>query len=117
MFKQKSFKFNNTVHTDGFNIALEFVRRYLEGQKCKPENKASISDLYIDDVGVETFHDKRIVVCEPGKRDLLYFGNKKTDQELAMVPQNETEQQRNSRVMTQDKKNKWLRMTQMSWYL
>ncbi|KAL0211084.1 hypothetical protein P9112_009382 [Eukaryota sp. TZLM1-RC] len=117
MFKQKSYKFNNIIHTDGFNIAVEFVRRDLEGQKCKPDNKASISDLYIDDVNVDTFQDKRIVVCDPGKRDVLYFGSRKTDRELAMVPQNETEQQRNSRVMNQDKKYKWLRMTQMSWSL
>ncbi|KAL0215754.1 hypothetical protein P9112_007938 [Eukaryota sp. TZLM1-RC] len=34
-----------------------------------------------------------------------------------MVPEHETEQQRNSRVMNQDKKYKWLRMTQMSWSL
>ncbi|KAL0215480.1 hypothetical protein P9112_007664 [Eukaryota sp. TZLM1-RC] len=109
MFKNKIYKFNNIIHTDGFNIAVEY--------KCKPDNKASISDLYIDDVDVDTFQGKRIVVCDPGKRDLLYFGSKKTDQELAMVPEHETEQQRNSRVMNQDKKYKWLRMTQMSWSL
>ncbi|KAL0225680.1 hypothetical protein P9112_013004 [Eukaryota sp. TZLM1-RC] len=85
--------------------------------KCKPDNKAGISDLYIDDVDVDTFQDKRIVVCDPGKRDLLYLGSRKTDEELAMVPEHETEQQRNSRVMNQDKKYKWLRMTQMSWSL
>ncbi|KAL0210748.1 hypothetical protein P9112_009046 [Eukaryota sp. TZLM1-RC] len=34
-----------------------------------------------------------------------------------MVPEHETEQQRNSRVMNQDKKYKWLRKTQMSWSL
>ncbi|KAL0225694.1 hypothetical protein P9112_013018 [Eukaryota sp. TZLM1-RC] len=117
MFKHQSSKFNNIIHTDGFNIAVEFVRRDLQGQKCKPDNKASISDLYIDDVDVDDFQDKRIVVCDPGKRDLLYFGSKKTDEELAMVPEHETEQQRNSRVMNQDKKFKWLRMTQMSWSL
>ncbi|KAL0216506.1 hypothetical protein P9112_008690 [Eukaryota sp. TZLM1-RC] len=71
----------------------------------------------IDDVDVDTVQDKRIVVCDPGKRDLLYFGSKKTDEELAMVPEHETEQQRNSRVRNQDKKYKWLRMTQMSWSL
>ncbi|KAL0226237.1 hypothetical protein P9112_013561 [Eukaryota sp. TZLM1-RC] len=113
MFKQKSYKFNNIIHTDGLNIAVEFVRRDLQGQKCKPDNKASISDLYIDDIDVDAFQDKRIVVCDPGKRDLLYLGSKKTDQELAMVPEHETEQQRNSRVMNQDKKYKWLRMTQI----
>ncbi|KAL0206674.1 hypothetical protein P9112_001981 [Eukaryota sp. TZLM1-RC] len=117
MFEQKNFKFNNIIHTDGFNIALEFVRQYLQGQKCKPDNKARISDLYIDDDDVDTFQHKRIVVCDPGKRDLLYFGSKKTDEELAMVPEHETEQQRNSGVMNQDKKYKWLRMTQMSWSL
>ncbi|KAL0205218.1 hypothetical protein P9112_000525 [Eukaryota sp. TZLM1-RC] len=56
-------------------------------------------------------------ISNPGKRDLFYFGSKKTDQELAMVPKHETEQQRNSRVMNQDMKCKWLRMTQMSWSL
>ncbi|KAL0223901.1 hypothetical protein P9112_003291 [Eukaryota sp. TZLM1-RC] len=121
IFKQKSYKFNNIIQTDGFNIAVEFVRRDLQGQKCKPDNKASISDLYIHDVDVDVdvdaFQDKRIVVCDPGKRDLLYFGSKKTDEELAVVPQNDTEQQRNSWVMNQDKKYKWLRMTQMSWSL
>ncbi|KAL0208667.1 hypothetical protein P9112_011254 [Eukaryota sp. TZLM1-RC] len=114
MVKQRNYKFNNIIHTDGFNIAVEYVRRDLQGQKCKPDNKASISDLYIDDVDVDTFQGKRIVVSDPGKRDLLYFGSKKTDQELAMVPEDETEQQRNSRVMNQDKKFKWLRKTQMS---
>ncbi|KAL0206867.1 hypothetical protein P9112_012578 [Eukaryota sp. TZLM1-RC] len=117
MFKQKIYIFNNIIHTDGFNIAVEFVRQDLQGQKCKPDNKARISDLYIDDVDVDTFQGKRIVVCDPGKRDLLYFGSKKTDQELTMVPEHETEQQRNSRVMNQDKKYKWLRMTQMFWSL
>ncbi|KAL0222724.1 hypothetical protein P9112_002114 [Eukaryota sp. TZLM1-RC] len=34
-----------------------------------------------------------------------------------MVPEHETEQQRNTRVINQDKKYKWLRMTQMSWSL
>ncbi|KAL0223872.1 hypothetical protein P9112_003262 [Eukaryota sp. TZLM1-RC] len=85
MFKQKSYKFNNIIHTDGLNIAVEFVRQDLQGQKCKTDNKASISDLYIDDVDVDTFQDKLIVVCDPGKRDLSYFGSKKTDQQLAMV--------------------------------
>ncbi|KAL0218693.1 hypothetical protein P9112_004346 [Eukaryota sp. TZLM1-RC] len=117
MFKQKIYKFNNIFHTDGFNIAVEFGARILEGQKCQPHNKASISDLYIDDVDVDTFQDKRIVVCDHRKRDLMYFGSGKTDQELAMVPEDETEQQRNSRVMNQDKKFKWLRMTQMTWSL
>ncbi|KAL0204707.1 hypothetical protein P9112_000014 [Eukaryota sp. TZLM1-RC] len=46
MFKKKSYKFNNIIHTDGFNIAVEFVRRDLQGQKCKPDNKVSISDIY-----------------------------------------------------------------------
>ncbi|KAL0216376.1 hypothetical protein P9112_008560 [Eukaryota sp. TZLM1-RC] len=113
MFNQKIYKFNNIIHTDAFNNAVEF-RRDLQGQKCKPVNKASISDLYIHDVDVDTLRDKRIVVCDPGKRDLLYFGSKKTDQELAMVPEHETEQQRYCWVMNQDKKYKWLRMTQMS---
>ncbi|KAL0223583.1 hypothetical protein P9112_002973 [Eukaryota sp. TZLM1-RC] len=117
MFKQKSYKFNDIIHTDGFKIAVEFVRQGLQGQKCKPGNKASISNLYIDDVDVDIFQGILIVVCDPGKRDLLYFGSKKTDEELAMVPEHETEQQRNSRVMNQDKKYKWLRMTQMSWSL
>ncbi|KAL0208564.1 hypothetical protein P9112_011151 [Eukaryota sp. TZLM1-RC] len=107
MFKKKSYKINNIIHTDEFNIAVEFVRQDLQGQKCKPDKKASVSDLYIDDGDVDTFQGKRIVVCDPGKRDLLYFGSKKT----------ETEQQRNSRVMSQDKKFKWLRMTQRSWSL
>ncbi|KAL0223705.1 hypothetical protein P9112_003095 [Eukaryota sp. TZLM1-RC] len=112
--KHKSYNiFNNIIHTDGFNIAVEFVRRDLQGQKCKPDNKASVSDLFIDDVDVDTLLGKRIVVCDPGERELLYFGSKKTDQELAIVPEDETEQQRNSRVMNQDKKYKWLRMTQM----
>ncbi|KAL0223276.1 hypothetical protein P9112_002666 [Eukaryota sp. TZLM1-RC] len=71
MFKQKSYKFNIIIHTEGFNIAIEFVRQDLQCQKCKPDNKASISDLYIDDVDVDTFQGKRIVVCDPGKRDLL----------------------------------------------
>ncbi|KAL0214159.1 hypothetical protein P9112_006343 [Eukaryota sp. TZLM1-RC] len=102
-FKQKSYKFNNIIHTDGFNIAVEFVRRDLQGQKCKTDNKASISDLYIHDVDVDAFQDKRIVVCDPGKRDLLNFGSKKNDEELAMVPEHETEEQRNTRVMNQDK--------------
>ncbi|KAL0216753.1 hypothetical protein P9112_008937 [Eukaryota sp. TZLM1-RC] len=105
MFKQKSYKFNKIIHTDGFNIAVEFVGQNLQGQK------------YIHDLDVDTFQDKRIVVCDPGKRDLLYFESKKTDQKLAMVPEHESEQQRNSRVMNQDKKYKWLRMTQMSWSL
>ncbi|KAL0223713.1 hypothetical protein P9112_003103 [Eukaryota sp. TZLM1-RC] len=47
MFKQKSYQFNNIIHTDGFKIAVEFVHRDLQGQKCKPDNKASISDLYL----------------------------------------------------------------------
>ncbi|KAL0226964.1 hypothetical protein P9112_014288 [Eukaryota sp. TZLM1-RC] len=34
-----------------------------------------------------------------------------------MVTEHETEQKRNGRVMNQDKKYKWLRMTQMSWSL
>ncbi|KAL0214736.1 hypothetical protein P9112_006920 [Eukaryota sp. TZLM1-RC] len=83
MFQQRFYKFNNIIHKDRFTIAVEFVRRNLQGQKCQPGNKASISDLYIDDVDVDYFQDKRIVVFGPGKRDLLYFGSKKTDQELA----------------------------------
>ncbi|KAL0207628.1 hypothetical protein P9112_012256 [Eukaryota sp. TZLM1-RC] len=50
MFKQKSYKFNNIIHINGYNIAVEFVRRNLEAQKSKPDNNASLSDLYIDDV-------------------------------------------------------------------
>ncbi|KAL0214323.1 hypothetical protein P9112_006507 [Eukaryota sp. TZLM1-RC] len=115
MFNQKIYQFNNIIHADGFTIAVESVRRDLQGQKCKPDNKASISDLYIDDVDVDTFQDKRIVVCDPGKRDLLYVGSKITDQQLAMV--HETEQQRNIRLMNQNKKYKWLGMTQMFWSL
>ncbi|KAL0213761.1 hypothetical protein P9112_005945 [Eukaryota sp. TZLM1-RC] len=34
-----------------------------------------------------------------------------------MLPEHETEQQRNSLVMNQDKKYRWLRTTQMSWSL
>ncbi|KAL0224221.1 hypothetical protein P9112_003611 [Eukaryota sp. TZLM1-RC] len=117
MFKQKSYKFNNIIHTDGFNIAVEFARQDLQGQKCMPDNKTSISDLYIDDVDPDTFQDKRIFVCDPAKRDLLYVGSKKTDQESATVPKPETQQQRNSGVMNQDNKHKWLRMAQMSWSL
>ncbi|KAL0223363.1 hypothetical protein P9112_002753 [Eukaryota sp. TZLM1-RC] len=71
MFKQRIYKFNNIIHTEGFNIAVEFVRRDLQGQKYKPNNNASISDLCINDVDVDTSLGKRIVVCDPGKRDLL----------------------------------------------
>ncbi|KAL0213857.1 hypothetical protein P9112_006041 [Eukaryota sp. TZLM1-RC] len=55
MFKQKSYEFDNIIHTDGIIIAVEFVRRDLQGQKCKHGKKADISDLYIDDVDVDTF--------------------------------------------------------------
>ncbi|KAL0214873.1 hypothetical protein P9112_007057 [Eukaryota sp. TZLM1-RC] len=77
MFKQKIYKFNNNIHSDGFNIAVEFVRRDLRGQKCKPDNKTSIADSYIDYVHVDTFSGTRIVGCDPGKRELWYFGSKK----------------------------------------
>ncbi|KAL0223060.1 hypothetical protein P9112_002450 [Eukaryota sp. TZLM1-RC] len=67
MFKHRIYKFNNIIHTDGFNNAMKSVRWDLKGQKCKPDNKASVSDLYIEDIDLNTFQGKRIVVCDPGE--------------------------------------------------
>ncbi|KAL0217200.1 hypothetical protein RCL1_007683 [Eukaryota sp. TZLM3-RCL] len=68
------YSFNNIIHTDGFNCSIEFVRNDQVGKVFKADSaEFKIQEIYINDVDPQDILGSKIVACDPGKRDLLYF--------------------------------------------
>lgn len=84
MFKDKSYKFNHSIVTDGFGCTLLFVKNSLYNPLKrirlkaykKPNNYSS--NKYIDSITdneKETYKLMQIIGIDPGKEDLIYATN------------------------------------------
>ncbi|KAL0213296.1 hypothetical protein RCL1_006922 [Eukaryota sp. TZLM3-RCL] len=70
-FKKPGYSFNNIIHTDGFNCSIEFVRNEKKVGKVFKADSAEfkIQEIYINDVDPQDIRGRKIVACDPGKRD------------------------------------------------
>jgi hypothetical protein len=85
VFKDKHYKFNHMIHTDGISVSLSFIRNDLIDKKYGSKSESIIeSDYkYIEDFEkkeLDELNKKNIVGVDPGKKFLVYMiddnGNK-----------------------------------------
>lgn len=84
-FKKNKYEFNHMIRTDGISVCVLFVLL----ENGKPMSKAKGKKLkgfldsnYIENVKNISEINKKFVVADPGKSDILYCGYKNEDDEL-----------------------------------
>jgi hypothetical protein len=84
-FKKNKYEFNHMIRTDGISICVLFVLL----ENGKPMSKAKGKKLkgfldsnYIENVKNISEINKKFVVADPGKSDIIYCGSKNDDGEL-----------------------------------
>ncbi|KAL0225089.1 hypothetical protein RCL1_003001 [Eukaryota sp. TZLM3-RCL] len=70
------YRFGNTVSTNGIFTSIQNTRRDLVGKPrgSKPDAAHDTKLAYITDKPREFFTDKKILFCDPGKKDVLMLG-------------------------------------------
>jgi hypothetical protein len=86
VFKKKLYSYNYMIRTDGVSVCILFKRNDKEGKpmtKDKRKNKEEEHIDYIEKVEwTDELKKKKIVLADPGKSDLLYFGSKDMNGDL-----------------------------------
>ncbi len=84
-FKKNKYEFNYMIRTDGISVCILFVLlengkpiSKIKGKKCK----GTLNSSYIEDVKNINDINKKFVVADPGKSDIIYCGSKNDDGEL-----------------------------------
>ena len=85
IFKKKNYEFNFMIKTDGISISILFIRlengkpiSKIKGKKLK----GTINCEYIENVKNINEINKKIIVADPGKSDIIYCGYKNTEGKL-----------------------------------
>ncbi|KAL0217359.1 hypothetical protein RCL1_007940 [Eukaryota sp. TZLM3-RCL] len=113
-FRKKYHKFNNIIHTDGISVTLEFCRNDEVGKRCVEKGDTGYlkeTDVYFTQEKTRLTQNKNIVVCDPGKRDMLHFCSKK---EQPNVPIFEDEEEL-EKPPKKTKEYTWHRLTYPEW--
>ena len=84
-FKKNKYEFNHMIRTDGISICVLFV--LLENGKPMSKSKGKklkgfLDSNYIENVKNINDINKKFVLADPGKSDIIYCGSKKNDGEL-----------------------------------
>ena len=111
VFKQKNYRFNYTLQTDGVAVSLLFVHKLHNGRKtCQHCNvDADKSFQYVEDLSTEKLADiqnRKIVGGDPGKYSLIYLADAEGNKLRYNTFQRRTESmaKRNARIMQTEKK-------------
>ena len=111
VFKQKNYRFNYTLQTDGVAVSLLFVHKLHNGRKtCQQCNiGGDMSFQYVEDLSTEKLADiqsRKIVGGDPGKYSLVYLADAEGNKLRYNVFQRRTESmtKRNARIMQTEKK-------------
>ena len=105
VFRQKKYKFNYTLQTDGVGVSLLFVHRDYNGREkcpsCDPFHY--VEDLH--DEQLENFKERPIVGADPGKFNLLYLvdGEGKKLRYTAIQRRRESLSKRNRTILLSEK--------------
>jgi len=109
VFKDKNYKFNNQMSTDGISCSLLFIRKDLWGRKRFGLPEQEIQEFHnIEDLNVntlETLKNKNIIGCDPGKRSLVYMVDNKGKKLQYTSPQRmfESKSKRNKKILLIEK--------------
>jgi hypothetical protein len=84
-FKKNKYEFNYMIRTDGISVCVLFVllengkpMSKIKGKKCK----GTLNCNYIEEVKNINDINKKFVLADPGKSDIIYCGSKDDDGEL-----------------------------------
>ena len=110
VFKQKNYRFNYTLQTDGVAVSLLFVHKLHNGRKtCQHCNVGGdMSCQYVEDLSAEKLADiqgRKIVGGDPGKYSLAYLADAEGNKLRYNAFQRKTESmgKRNARIMQTEK--------------
>ena len=110
IFRQKNYKFNFTLQTDGVGVSLLFVHRDYNGRKSCPScaTDDSYPFHYVEDLHeeqLENLKGRNIVGADPGKFNLLYLadGDGKKLRYTAIQRRTESLSKRNQRILLSEK--------------
>jgi hypothetical protein len=111
IFKNKYYQFHNQIQTDGISCCLLFIRKDLKDKKwgskvpvLQEQDFHTIEDLNKEQL--DTFKDRNIVGCDPGKHSLVYMMDKNGNKLEYTASQRKIESygKRNQRILLQEKK-------------
>jgi len=109
IFKQKNYKFNFTLQTDGVGCSLLFEHNNYTGKHCQNcSTDENYSYNYIDDYSkdeTDKLKDRKIIGCDPGKLNMVYMADENGNKLRYTALQRRTESmaKRNNRIMTTEK--------------
>lgn len=110
IFRQRNYKFNFTMQTDGVGVSLLFIHKNYNGRKSCPccSTDDSYPFYYIEDLHknhLESLQEKNIVGADPGKYNLLYMtdGNGNKLRYTAFQRRTESMAKRNHRILLTEK--------------
>ncbi|KAL0216858.1 hypothetical protein RCL1_007341 [Eukaryota sp. TZLM3-RCL] len=109
-FKKKFHHFNNIIHTDGMNLTIQFCRVDERGKPCigkSDTGELKDNEFYFTAEHNSLIDEGKVVTCDPGKRDWLYFCSKKPHQPIFV----EEEENETKKI----KDYEWLRLTYPEW--
>jgi hypothetical protein len=111
VFKQKNYRFNYTLQTDGVAVSLLFVHKLHNGRKtCQHCNVGGdVSFQHVEDLDTNQLSDiqgRKIVGGDPGKFHLAYLADhdRNTLRYNAFQRKTESMAKRNSRIIQTEKK-------------
>jgi hypothetical protein len=74
-FKQKGYKFNNSILTDGISCCLLLIKDELYGKRFRSKPKVKSPELYLDDLSEEQLQNmkgRELVGIDPNMGNLLF---------------------------------------------
>lgn len=110
VFRQREFRFNYTIQTDGVGTSILFAHQSLPENKYGHKITEVKNELhYIDELSdeqLEELNKKKIITADPGKKYLLYMAdeNRKELKYSCMQRDSESLAKRNRRIMQTNKK-------------
>ena len=111
IFKNKHYQFHNQIQTDGISCCLLFIRKDLKDKKwgskvpvLQEQDFYNIEDLSKEQL--DTFKERNIVGCDPGKRSLVYMMDKYGNKLQYTAPQRkrESKAKTNQRILLEERK-------------
>jgi len=109
IFRQKNYKFNYTIQTDGVGVSLLFVHKDYTGNSscinCKVKDDYDITYLYeYTKEQLEIQKNKTIIGCDPGKFNLVYMTDGKNIlRYTAFQRRTESMAKRNAKILYTEK--------------
>jgi hypothetical protein len=108
IFKKKNYIFNNQIQTDGISCCLLFIRKDIKNKKYGEKVPKFKEEEYrkLKYVKKGEFLDKKIIGCDPGKKNLVYMVDEQRNKLLYSAKQRRKESlsYRNHKILLREKK-------------